>query len=117
MTIRHRKDVVLFRLYVIVMRQVMEANSLVHSVWNQFRDDFLEATRFKRWIPNDCPLKICHEENGRGHVLQCRVNLWRYFQEADAANPLEREIRAELLMIGLSGDADRRTALYSQLMK
>ena len=113
MTIRHRKDVVLFRLNVVEMRQVMEANSMVHSVWTQFLDDLDEATRFKRWIPNESPLKICHEENGRGHVLQCRVNLWRCFQEADAANPLEREIRSELLAIGISGDADRRTARYS----
>jgi hypothetical protein len=112
MIIRHKKDVVLFRMNAIEMRQVMEVNSMVHSVWIQFLGDFHESTRSKRWIPNECPLKVCHEENGRGHVLQCRVHLWRYFQEVDAANPLEREIRAELLSVGISGDADRRTARY-----
>jgi hypothetical protein len=50
-------------------------------------------------------------------VLQCRVQLWRYFKEVDAANPLEREIRAELLALGLSGDADRRTARYAPSTK
>lgn len=113
MTIRRMKDVVLFRMNVIEMRHVMEVNSMVHSVWIHFLGDLHEANRSKRWIPSDRPIKICHEENGRGHVLQCRMSLWRYFQEVDAANPLEREIRAELLAIGISGEADRRTARYA----
>ena len=117
MTIRHKKDVVLFRLNTLEMLQVMEVNSMVHSIWIQFLRDLRKATRFRRWIPNEFPMKICHEERGRGHVLQCRVQLWRYFKEVDAANPLEREIRAELLALGLSGDADRRTARYAPSTK
>jgi hypothetical protein len=117
MTIRHKKDVVLFRLNTLEMLQVMEVNSMVHSIWIQFLRDLRKATRLRRWIPNKFPMKICHEEQGRGHVLQCRVQLWRYFKEVDAANPLEREIRAELLALGLSGDADRRTARYAPSTK
>lgn len=112
MTIRRMKDVVLFRMNAIEMRHVMEVNGMVHSIWIHFLGDLHAANRSKRWIPSDRPIKICHEENGRGHVLQCRMSLWRYFQEVDAANPLEREIRAELLSIGISGEADRMTAQY-----
>ncbi len=86
---------------------------MVHSVWIHFLADLHEAERSHRWIVEECPLKICHEEGGRGHVFQCRVHLWRYFQEVDAANPLEREIRAELMAVGLSGEADRRTTRFA----
>jgi hypothetical protein len=112
MTIRRMKDVVLFRLNVVELRHVLEVNSMVHSIWIHFLGDQHEAHRSKRWIPNDCPMKIFHEESGRGHVLQCRMGLWRYFQEVEAANPIEREIRAEMLAIGISGEADRRTVRY-----
>src|ERR1700722_669659 len=109
MTILHKKDVVLFRFTAIEMRQVMEEHSMVYSVWLNLLADLQEASGAGRWIPHQSPLKICHEERGRGHVLQCRVYLWRYFKEVEAANPLEREIRAEMLTLGLSGEADRRT--------
>jgi len=112
-TILHRKDVVLFRFSAIEMRQVMEEHSLIHSVWLNLQADMQEATRTERWIPHRFPIKICHEEKGRGHVLQCRVYLWRYFKELEAANPLEREIRAEMLTLGLSGEADRRTSRHT----
>lgn len=110
MTILHRKDVVLFRFSTMEMRQVMEEHSLVQSVWLALQADLRSAEQTERWIPHPLPMKICHEEQGRGHVLQCRTYLWRYFREFDAANPLEREIRAEMLSLGLSGEADRRAS-------
>ena len=114
MTILHKKDVVLFRFSVVEMRQVMEEHGMVYSIWLSLQADMQEASRTERWIPHQIPLKICHEERGRGHVLQCRVYLWRYFKEVEAANPLEREIRAEMLALGLSGEADRRMSRYAK---
>jgi hypothetical protein len=113
MTITHRKDVVLFRFSTIELRQVMEENSLVVTVWLNLQADLKEADRLHRWIPHQSPIRICHEEQGRGHVLQCRVHLWTYFRELEATNPLEREIRAEMLALGLSGEADRRIGRHA----
>jgi hypothetical protein len=113
MTISHRKDVVLFRFTTIEMRQIMEEHSMIYSVWLNLQADMQEATQTERWIPHQCPLKVCHEERGRGHVLQCHVYLWRYFKELEGANPLEREIRSEMITLGLSGEADRRTSRHA----
>ena len=113
MTIRHVKDVILFRMDAAEMRQVMEAESMVHSVWLTFLADSQAALRSRRWLVHEFPLKIFHEEDGRGHVLQCRVQLWEYFKEAEASNPLEQEIRSEMLSVGLSGEAARLAARYA----
>jgi hypothetical protein len=112
MKIQHVKDVILFQLNVAEMRQVMEDSSMIQSIWTRYVDDTERSGRAGRWVPHRDPLKILHEEKGRGHVLQCRVHLWRYFQEVDAGNPLEREIRSEMLALGLSGEADRRIDRY-----
>ena len=113
MTAQHLKDVVLFSLSAIEMRQVMEERSMVHAVGLRVALDLADAARDSRWIQDDSPIRIFHEEQGRGHVLHCHVHLWPYFREVDAGNPLEREIRSELLSLGLSGEADRRIARYS----
>jgi hypothetical protein len=113
MIIHYKKDAVLFRLDTAEMRQVMEEGSMVQAIWASLASDLEDASQASRWIPYKIPLKIFHEEHGRGHVLQCRVHLWRYFREVDAANPLEREIRGEMLTLGLSGEADRRMARYT----
>ena len=112
MTVRHVKDVVLFGLTAAEMRQVMEEPGMICTIWKALMSDLGEAVRTGRWVPWRLPLKICHEEQGRGHVLQCRVDLWPYFREVEASNPFEREIRSEMLSLGLSGEADRRTARY-----
>jgi len=109
MKIQHVKDVILFQLSVIEMRQVMETNDMIHAIGTRLAADQRES----RWAPHPDPLKILHEEKGRGHVLQCRVHIWPYFREVDAANPLEREIRSEMLALGLSGEADRRMSRYA----
>jgi hypothetical protein len=113
MKIQHIKDVILFQLSAIEMRQVMEAQGMIHSIWEHLATDRRESRGSGRWVPHQDPLKILHEEKGRGHVLQCRVHIWQYFREVDAANPLEREIRSEMLALGLSGEADRRMSRYS----
>ena len=112
MKIQQIKDVILFQLSTIEMRQVMEAHGMIHSIWNRLQADTRASRQSDRWDPHLDPLKILHEEKGRGHVLQCRIHLWRYFREVEAANPLEREIRSEMLMLGLSGEADRRMSRY-----
>ena len=113
MTTQHIKDVVMFRLNALELRQVMEEHGMVYSVWMNLLADVNSAARGKRWTQKLSGLKVFHEERGRGHVLQCRVHLWKYFQEVEAANPLEREIRSEMLALGLSGEADRRMLRYS----
>jgi hypothetical protein len=113
MTIRHAKDVVLFRMTTAEMRQVMEKRGMVNAAWRSFQTDARAAEKAGRWTPHPFPIKIFHEERGRGHVLQCRAVSWRYFREAAAGNPLEREIRAEMVSLGLSGEADRRISRYA----
>jgi hypothetical protein len=112
MKIQHVKDVILFQFNTIEMRQVMEERSMIHVIWTQIVADMRQTRQAGRWIPHKGPLKILHEEKGRGHVLQCRVHLWRYFLGVEAVNPLEREIRTEMLSLGLSGEADRRMTRY-----
>ena len=113
MTSQLVKDVLLFRLDIAELRQILEEKSMIHSIWTHLQADTSTAERDRRWLPHPTPLKILHEERGRGHVLQCRVFLWRYFRETEAVNPLEREIRAQMLTLGLSGEADRRTARFA----
>ena len=113
MIVRHVKDVIFFRLSTIEMRQVMEEPGMVGAVWKALAADRSRAAQAGRWTRGRTPLQICHEEKGRGHVLQCRVDLWPYFREVESANPLEREIRSQMLAIGLSGEADRRSARYA----
>lgn len=113
MKVQHIKDVILFQMSVTEMRQVMDERGMIHSVWAQIVDDIDQSEQTGRWAPQKSPLKIFHEEKGRGHVLQCRVHLWQYFREVEAANPLEREIRAEMLALGLSGEAERRISRYA----
>ncbi len=113
MTVQHLKDVVLFEMSTAEMRHVMEERGMVHAVGARVALDLADAARDGRWIQHESPLKIFHDERGRGHVLHCHVHLWPYFREVDAGNPLEREIRSELLSLGLSGEADRRIARYS----
>jgi hypothetical protein len=112
-TIQLIKDVVLIQLDAVELRQVLDERSMIHAVWSQFQADAAAADRSQRWLPQAAPLKICHEERGRGHVLHCRLSLWRYFRDVEAINPLEREIRAHLLTLGVSGEADRRIGRYS----
>jgi hypothetical protein len=113
MTIQLVKDVVLVQLDAVELRQVLDEQSMIHAVWTQLQEDVDAADRRQRWLPQAAPLKICHEERGRGHVLHCRLSLWRYFREVEAVNPLEREIRAHMLTLGVSGEADRRTGRYN----
>jgi hypothetical protein len=112
MTIQLVKDVVLVQLDAVELRQVLDEQSMIHAVWTHLQGDAAAADRRQRWLPQAAPLKICHEERGRGHVLHCRLSLWRYFREVEAGNPLEREIRAHMLTLGVSGEADRRTGRY-----
>ena len=114
MKIQLVKDVVLFQLDAIELRQVLDEKSMIHSVWSNLQADAEAADQAQRWMPHVSPLKICHEERGRGHVLHCRLSLWRYFREIEAVNPLEREIRAQMLTLGISGEADRRISRYSE---
>ena len=113
MTVSHVKDVVLFRMTTAEMRLVMEKRGMVNAAWRSFQADLRQAKKTGRWIPHPSPIKIFHEERGRGHVLQCRVLAWTYFREVEAANPLEREIRAEMVSLGISGEADSRIARYA----
>ncbi len=113
MTVRHVKDVVHFQLSTVEMRQVMEEGGMIHAIAERLSLDLSRGAKAGRWIPHSAPVRIFHESQGRGHVLQCRVHAWTYFREVEAASPLEREIRAEMLALGLSGEADRRAARYS----
>lgn len=112
MTVRHVKDVVHFQLSTAEMRQVMEKAGMIHAIAARLSRDLARAAKAGRCVPHPAPVRIFHESQGRGHVLQCRVHVWTYFREVEAANPLEREIRSEMLALGLSGEADRRAARY-----
>ena len=102
----------MFRLNLVELRQVMDEHGMIHAVWMNLVADAASAARGRRWPQKLSGLRVFHEERGLGHVLQCRVHLWPYFREVEAANPLEREIRSEMLALGLSGEADRRMLRY-----
>ena len=85
---------------------------MLDLIWLRFAADQREKWEAGQETPPPSPIKICSQANGQDHLLQCRVHLWEYFREIDSANPLERKIRGEMLALGLSGEADRRSARY-----
>ncbi len=110
MTIHHVQDAVLFQLSAPEMQQVLETHSMVYEIWLKIVDDWPAGERAGRWTPRHPPMRVVHAQRGDSHVLQCRMHLWRYFRKFDSANALERRIRGEMLILGISGEADRRSA-------
>jgi hypothetical protein len=107
MTIHHAQDAVLFRLDGLELRQLLETHSMVYAIWLEIVDDWPKGERTGGWTPRHPPMKVVHE--AQGHLLECRLNLWRYFRKFDSTNALERQIRGEMMALGLSGVADRRS--------
>jgi len=108
MTIHHAQDAVLFRLDALELSQLLATHSMVYAIWLQIVDDWPVGERAGRWTPRHPPMKVVHESQGQSHLLECRLHLWEYFRKVDSANALERQIRGEMLALGLSGFAGRR---------
>jgi len=107
MTIEYQGDMVLFKMNTPETAQVMWQNGLIHSIHQTIKSDRQRASEQHRPVETDLPITVCTEERGLVHVLRCKLTSWPYFREVEAVNPSEREIRAEMMRIGLMGSANR----------
>lgn len=98
MRIEALNGTVVFHMNMPEVAQVMWSNGLVHLAHSNLKRDRLAALQQKLPVDLRSPISLVVGERGQSFTLRCNLSAWRYFENLEATNPSEREIRAAMIL-------------------